>query len=59
MRTRLSRWLTTTWAGGLALVLVLLAVLFGVWTLFAWWLAMTIIHPLIDVLRIFLIALNA
>ena len=38
---------------------LLLAVLFGVWTLFAWWLAMTIIHPLIDVLRIFLIALNA
>lgn len=41
----------------LLLLLALTGVVFTVWVLFTWWLAVAILHPIIDILTLFVLAL--
>lgn len=48
----------TTWVTDLLLVLVLLTIVLTTGALSAWWLAVTILRPAIEILALFLFALS-
>lgn len=48
----------TTWVTDLLLVLALLTIVLTTGALFAWWLAVTILRPAIEILALFIFALS-